>query len=134
MPKNDAGGKPEPKLNMSPEFARSLSDRTIMKEIPKPEVGQLWQHRNGFLYRIIAVKIEAAGQLRHQNPSGYLHMYECVRSGKIYARLTDHWEKEMQSFQRVELAKSRSGGEIVVLAEKEVTGDGGAVSDGGAGG
>ena len=121
--------------NMNPEFAKALSDKTIMKKLPQPEVGQLWQHRNGLLYRITAVRIEAAGQLRHQNPSGYLHMYECVRSGKVYARLTDHWEKEMQSFQRVELAKNRSGGEIVILAnEDEVTGDGGAVSDGGAGG
>lgn len=121
--------------NMNPEFAKALSDKTIMKKLPQPEVGQLWQHRNGLLYRITAVRIEAAGQLRHQNPSGYLHMYECVRSGKVYARLTDHWEKEMQSFQRVELAKNRSGEEIVILANKdEVTGDGGAVSDGGAGG
>jgi len=121
--------------NMNPEFAKALSDKTIMKKLPQPEVGQLWQHRNGLLYRITAVRIEAAGQLRHQNPSGYLHMYECVRSGKVYARLTDHWEKEMQSFQRVELAKNRSGGEVVILAnEDEVTGDGGAVGDGGAGG
>jgi len=126
----DADNRP----NMNPEFAKSMSDGRIMRKLPQPEVGQLWQHRNGLLYRIIAVKIEAAGQLRHQNPSGYLHMYECVRSGKVYARLTDHWEKEMQSFQRVELAKCRSGEEVVVLAEERVTGDGGAVSDGGAGG
>lgn len=119
--------------NMNPEFAKALSDKTIMKKLPQPEVGQLWQHRNGLLYRITAVRIEAAGQLRHQNPSGYLHMYECVRSGKVYARLTDHWEKEMQSFQRVELTKNRSGEEIVILAnEDKVTGD--AVGDGGAGG
>ena len=119
--------------NMNPEFAKALSDKTIMKKLPQPEVGQLWQHRNGLLYRITAVRIEAAGQLRHQNPSGYLHMYESVRSGKVYARLTDHWEKEMQSFQRVELTKNRSGEEIVILAnEDKVTG--GAVGDGGAGG
>lgn len=84
--------------NLNPEFADSIRENLVMKEIPSPEVGQVWRHRNGMRYEILIVGIEAAGHLRNQNPSGYLHVYKCLRTGKMYTRLTDYWEKEMQSF------------------------------------
>lgn len=97
-------------LNLNPEFAESIRENAVIKPIPSPEVGQIWQHRNGLLYRILLIKVEAAGELRHQNPSGYLHMYECMKTGKLYARLTDLWEKEMQSFKLIKPSKKNDSG------------------------
>ena len=94
------------RANFNPEFAREIKKNAELPDTGvKLEAGQIYRHRNGFLYKILATKIEMAGQLRHQNPSGYVHVYQCMSSGKVYARLTDFWEREMVSFKRVELTK-----------------------------
>lgn len=85
-------------MNFNQNFAKNINQNAIRNENPSPEVGQLWKHKNGFIYEILETDIEAAGQLRHQNPSGYLHLYRCTTSGKRYLRLTDLWHIESQQF------------------------------------
>lgn len=67
--------------------------------VPQPEVGQLYRHkRTGRQYRILTTGIEAAGHLRQLYPTGYLHLYICVTTGKLFARLTHEWEVESTAF------------------------------------
>lgn len=87
--------------NRSEEFAQNLNQNAVKTELPAPTVGQFWQHRNGFTYEILETDIEAAGQLRHQNPTGYFHLYRCTQSWKKYLRLTDLWEHESQQFKLI---------------------------------
>lgn len=87
----------------------------IMQPIPEPKTGQIWQHlKSGRLYRILATEIEMAGRLRHQNPGGCLHTYECLSTGRIYCRLTSQWEDEQSDFKQIQFAKSRAG-ELVMI-------------------
>lgn len=96
--------------NLNPDFAKRVSENSVLRELPRPEVGQLWKHRNGFIYEIILVNVELAGKLRHENPCGNLFVYRCLSNGKAYARMIYCWDLEMQSFELVKPAKQKENG------------------------
>lgn len=72
-----------------------------MTELLQPVVGEVWQHaKNGHCYIITQTGVDLSGHARHIFPTGHIHVYKCIQTGKYFARLSHEWHLESQSFVR----------------------------------
>lgn len=72
-----------------------------MTELLQPVVGEVWQHaKNGHCYIITQTGVDLSGHARHIFPTGHIHIYKCIQTGKYFARLSHEWHLESQSFVR----------------------------------